>query len=117
MWKIWIDEGKGRVMVTLSGLMTPEDADRFGHEMNMVMENARNRFGVLHALLDASAAPVQPAETVARLQSPEGYLQSSEDRYAVVVATSLGKMQARRLTPEDQVGIFMSMAEADEWLG
>jgi hypothetical protein len=104
------------ICIACSGMWTPEQVDACFDTLRIQIGEMRASFGRVRVLVDRREAVPQPASTVERLRSHThmGYLPG--DRIAVVVDSSLSKMQLRdQLDPETHK-LFISENAATTWL-
>ncbi len=116
MFCIRLDDAAGIVRVSRLALQQPSDVDRYADVLSSVLRTARQRFGKARVLADLRQSPVRTQTTAERLRQCNESLYRPGERVALLVETSLLKMQLRRnLIPEYQ-NIFMSENAAVTWL-
>lgn len=102
-------------LVSGGGLNTSEVIIRYFSELEVVVDSQRKKFGGARVLLDLNGALVNPAEIALQIGALSGALFRDRDRVAVVNATALLKLQAKRVTlPHHE--IFEDEASAKKWL-
>lgn len=107
----------GRLHVTVAGLLSEADADRYIVELSSAADKMRKGNGHALILVDGRESPVQPAQIMAKMANIQSILIVNEkDRAAYVVRSTLGKMQAQRLSNSAQLNIFLTEQEALDWL-
>lgn len=119
MLEIVIDEMKQLVRAThlADALMTVDDVQRYNAEIAKQVNSAAKQFGKIRLLVDCRKLSIQPSEVVEAFDRPEQLLQTPEDRYALVLASNLAKIQARRVFGDDyRLGAFLSIDTAEIWL-
>jgi len=116
MFAFRIDEKNKLVHVEIAGIMSVSEVERFNEELLANASAARRLFGSFRFLVDARLCPVQPAETIGSFKLPHEVLKGGDDRYAVVLGSTLSKLQANRLSDDDRVRAFLSMDDAEAWL-
>jgi hypothetical protein len=116
MFQFKIDEKNRIVQVELAGIMSVAEVDQLSKELLEKASTARRKFGSFRLLVDAASCPVQPAEALSRVVLPGDLLKGDDDRSAVVVGSTLQKLQATRVLVDERVRLFMSTAEAKAWL-
>ena len=116
MFVFQIDEQKKIVHVEVSGIVSVAEAEKLNQELLANASAARRKFGSFRLVVDARLSPVQPADTINSFKPPREILISEDDRYAVVVGSSLSKLQANRVLEDNRTRAFLSMNEAESWL-
>lgn len=91
------------------------DVDRYLAVLGDIVRDARLRFGRVRVLADLRNAPVRTQEAAERLRVGNLALYRPGDRVALIVESSLLKMQLRRTLVEYQ-NIFLSPHAAETWL-
>lgn len=117
--EIVIDELKQLVLATHVSdvLMTVDDVRRFNAEFAKQVNIAAGRFGKIRLLVDCRKLSIQPPEVVETFDKPEQLMPNPDDRYALVLASNLAKIQTRRVFGNDcRVGTFLSIDDAEAWL-
>ena len=110
-----IDQLPDYALVSGGGLNTREVIDRYFSELEVVVDSQRRKFGGARVLLDLNGALVNPAEIALQIGTLSGALFRDRDRVAVINATALLKLQAKRVTlPHHK--IFEDEASAKKWL-
>lgn len=116
MFDIQIDDDTHTIRAHLEGLFTLDEVDRFNVGFLAAAEVAWRRFGVIRILADAVLTPVQPPDVAERFATPTQVLRGPDDRFAVLIASTLSKIQAARVLPDDRAGVFTDRAEAEAWI-
>jgi len=121
----WLDDPQFRVGIdTVHGVVrsekltvqTADDVDRYIDALTLILTGARQRFGHALVLADLRDAPIRSQLAAERLRQHNLKLYHPGERVALLVSSSLLKMQLRRnLVPEYQE-IFMSERAAILWL-
>lgn len=91
------------------------DVDRYLSALGDVVRDARLRFGRVRVLADLRNSPVRTQEAAERMRLGNLALYRDGDRVALIVESSLLKMQLRRTLVEYQ-NIFLSPSAAETWL-
>jgi hypothetical protein len=113
--EIHYDAARKLVMCRNSGFFSEDDIACFERDLPIAVANARRDSPSVHALFDNASAVVQRAEIAARMAVTGAACIRPGDRFAVVVASSLIKMQADRLLAPGMRN-FLTLAEAEAWL-
>ena len=92
-----------------------DEVDRYLRVIGDIVRDARLRFGRVRVLADLRNSPVRTQEAAERLRMGNLALYRSGDRVALIVESSLLKMQLRRTLVEYQ-NIFLSPHAAETWL-
>ncbi len=117
MYSFDFDEAAGVLRASAGGFWSADDADAFREELRARATDARRRAGRLRLLVDGTGSQVQKPEVTDRLATlAAALIQSPRDRIAVVIGSSLIKMQAERVLQTDGAQAFLSSAEANAWL-
>lgn len=100
-----------------SAMLTVDDVERFNADLAKLVAIAAARFGRLRVLADTHRLPILPPDVSQLFDKPDRVLRAAGDRYALVVASNLAKLAARRvLGRDDRVGLFLSSEAAELWL-
>ncbi|APR53894.1 STAS/SEC14 domain-containing protein [Sphingomonas koreensis] len=91
------------------------DVDRYLATLGDVVRDARLRFGKVRVLADLRNSPIRTQEAAERMRTGNLALYRDGDRVALIVESSLLKMQLRRTLVEYQ-NIFLSPSAAETWL-
>lgn len=95
-------------------ILSPEDVDAFTEELSAGFRRHRFQRGY-HLLLDLSAGPVQPQNTLAAFQA--GFARYPHaGRIAVVASGALLRLQVRRVMTQTTLRLFDDMTGARAWL-
>lgn len=117
MFKIGFEPETGILRSENKGFWTADEARRYMEEIARQASQARRTAGALKLLVDGREADVVPADTAAVLADFERrIIAAPTDRVAVVVGSSLAKMQTRRNFASPQSEIFVSPSAAETWL-
>jgi hypothetical protein len=111
-----IDNDKGMIFLSVEGMLSLDEARRLNAEMKATIAEARRRFGAARIVADARNSPVQPTEVTACLEPPSKFLDGEGERYGVVVATSLSKLQVNRIIDDGRAKAFLSIDAAEDWV-
>ena len=119
MAEMVIDELKQIVRATHldSAMLTVDDVKCFNADLAKLVAIAAARFGRLRVLVDARRLPIQLSEVGVHFDGPERLLRTPDDRYALVLGSSLAKIQTRRILGDDKrMRMFLSLDAAELWL-
>ena len=116
MFEFVYEEATGILCVRVLGLWTMAEVERYGHEAAGQFAAARSRSGMLRLLVDCSAGYVCPRDLVEPLARVGMKYHQDGDRVAVVMSSSLVKLQVRRMMEDGPRDMFGSHAEAQAWL-
>jgi len=118
MYKIAFDDATKILTATIVGFWTAAEARQYLSEFERELKLARRICGgATRILIDCTQSTIQSQEVIEVLQSAQLLIQSLPgDRCAVVVSSSLAKIQTARTTENPSVRSFLAMAEATEWL-
>lgn len=96
-------------------VQTVPEVDHYLAVLGEVVRDVRLRFGRVRVLADLRNSPVRTQEAAERMRLGNLALYRSGDRVALIVESSLLKMQLRRTLIEYQ-NIFLSPNAAETWL-
>ncbi|MEI9851797.1 MAG: hypothetical protein WDN24_14285 [Sphingomonas sp.] len=117
MYDIAFDGSSGIISVRANAVLNAEEFARYARELRHHVLRARWRQGQVRILVDATAGGVLPgdvAQGIAELQRE--LLTGAHDRIAVIVSTSLQKLQVRRISLPGKGETFLSESAARTWL-
>ncbi|MBV9842263.1 MAG: hypothetical protein JOY99_12185 [Sphingomonadaceae bacterium] len=115
MITIEFDELKCIVRVTSSGMISINEAKRFAQQINNIAEKARRACGRVRILVKADGT-IQQSAVVDVFSGMDRPVKHPTDRMAVIVSSSLAKIQARRGFKSDLEQAFLSEGAALKWL-
>jgi hypothetical protein len=117
MYELNFNEELGLLEATLSGFWTLETVIAFQKDMaGMVMKYSR-RFPKFGMLSDARELSVMSADaSKAFSEGSHDFARLHHGRVAIVLETSLNKMQARRATADQEPSFFADIGDARQWL-
>ena len=118
MFDVHYDRRANCLKISVTGFFKPEDVALLAREVGAKALEARAARDDFDALVESLDFPVQ-ANDVADLLSNimRGGMALTKGRAAVVVGSVLNKAQAERTLVHPRVRVFMSIAEAEAWLG
>jgi hypothetical protein len=115
-----VDPARKLVMLTMSGLVSPEDGAWIAEDFRAAIWTLGEDVGDHLSLYDFSGVPVVPAATLEQLRE---MLTNPEVRklwarkLAIVTSTALGRLQAQRVKDvRPDIGLFDTREDALEWL-
>lgn len=110
------DDKRRMIRIDCHGVWTPAQVDACFEELKTLVEEMRTRLNRVRVFVDRRQAVPQPDATVERLKihTKRGY--QPEDRIAVVVDSSLAKMQLRDQLDPQTHKLFLSENAASTWL-
>lgn len=114
-YKIRIDD---RHVIRISDLDVQrlEDVECYLAELEDVIASIRQRYGHVRVLADLRRSPVRTQESAERLRLGNMALYRAGDRVALLVESSLLKIQLRRNLIAEYQNIFTSPEAAEMWL-
>ncbi len=98
------------------GVCTPEQVDRHFAELRAARDLMREQLGYVLILADLRGSVVQSPETTARVQAGTEASFAPDDRVALIVSSSLEKMQRKRYVTAPGRQLFISENAAIIWL-
>ena len=111
-----IDGRRGLVRTVLAGFFELDDVARYRDARNRAIARLGFPPNRHLTLIDGSTCKVSTQEVIAALQGVIGEPGYRSRRCAMVVPGVLAKMQARRAVQRGDVGMFDTLAAAEEWL-
>lgn len=115
-WSFAVDHHRRLVRIDLAGDFTIEDVERMDLGRKGAIGTLRGRFNDHLALIDATGCAPSPPDVAAALQSAIGNPVFRAQRCAMVVASGLIKMQARRVVNRPDMLFCTTLAEAEAFL-
>lgn len=116
MYSLRYDAERGFIRMVVQGFWDIPTVEACTAEMLPLLKAARAGGGRALVLSDARDFPVQSAEVGAafgRMEAVTGHLR---DRMAMVVGSTLSKMQGQRTVAGSTTEFFTDIAEAEAWL-
>jgi hypothetical protein len=110
------DRTLGAMRLTGRGLFSIEQVEAYFTHYRRLAERMRRERGAVRVLADLREAAVQSVEVAGYVRDRGEGLRREEDRFAVVLASSLVKLQMRRVVGSPQHAFFLSPAAAETWL-
>jgi len=112
-YMVRFDPDSGVLRVTHSGYLSGETYARYREEFASAIADARVTTPILRILIDGrEMEEMPPADRIAELSRPF----IPEDRIALIVRSSLLKMEARRVAHSPALQTFLSENAAWTWL-
>ncbi|WP_447724092.1 hypothetical protein [Sphingomonas koreensis] len=115
LYEIARDDQLKILRITRVAVQQLADVDRYLAVLGDVVRDARLRFGRVRVLADLRNSPIRTQEAAERMRVGNLVLYRAGDRVALIVESSLLKMQLRRTLVEYQ-NIFLSPHAAETWL-
>ena len=115
MYSVDYDSQAGIVRMSVEGFWTRQTVEALSIDLLAVLSRVKASGRPVLVLSDAREFPVQSAEVGEAFAVMDAQAAKLRDRLAMVVGSTLGKMQARRAAGSD-IGFFDSMEEAEHWL-
>lgn len=113
----FLDEASGILFVETSGFWSRATAISFKNELKHRLDASRRDLGYALSLIDGRASVVQSAEVMTILADIEKVAVSGDnDRSALILTSSLLKMQAQRSMVTSRSMAFLSFDAARTWL-
>jgi hypothetical protein len=111
------DESQALLTVVQQGYWSIADFRAFEHDFLIQHARIRVKRRSYKVLADCRDYPVQPPEIGAAFGVLfEKLMGENKGPYAIVAASALNKMQARRALPFPNIQIFTDLDEAKSWL-
>jgi hypothetical protein len=117
MFSFKIDDSRGIVRGTLSGMLTLDDAARFKAEALRQAQSLRAQSGRMLMIMDSRQAETHSTEVNERFRGfTASLVVSDQDRIALVMGSSFRKVRAAELHASPHVKAFISPNAAEIWL-
>ena len=117
MFRIELDADAKLVRITVAGFWEPQDVPVFAKAVGARAQEARAAGDDFNVLIESLDFPVQSNEVADLLASVmAGGAALTSGWIAVVVGSQLNKLQAERTLLHPRLRVFLSIAEARDWL-
>lgn len=116
MFTVTYEEQNGLVRCTCSGFLTIEDVRAYHAESLKAIARARSAFGHVKMIVQSVDSQVQSPEVMKEVEATMWPMTDPHDRLAVIVSSSLSKMQFSRTIQSPQVQAFLSDSAALLWV-
>ncbi len=116
MFHFAFESGSGILSVRVSGSWTLSEIDRYAREAGPQFAQAREQAGRLRLLVDLGATAVISQSLLDPLARAGMQYSRADDRVALVVNSTLLKLQMRRMIADAPAEIFVTLDEAAAWL-
>lgn len=117
---VTVDPAKKLVILTMTGVISPEDGAWMGEEVRSAVRSLGDDVGQHVTLYDFSGVPVVPQATLEQLRETfrnEAIKHLWARKLAIVTTTALGRMQAQRVKEvRGDLEIFGDRDAALAWL-
>lgn len=113
---ISIPAGQAYILVTGSGLWTPDQVETHFGKLDRELRAMRARVGGARVLVDLRKAKVQTAEAAEKMKSWTGRIYRAEDQVAVICGTALLSMQIKHQAKVYNLRTFTDRQAATAWL-
>ncbi|RYD54293.1 MAG: hypothetical protein EOP60_07965 [Sphingomonadales bacterium] len=103
--------------LTVSGFWAPADVPAFARAVGAETQRVRAIRDDFDVIVDSLEFPVQSNDVADLLTNVmTGGAPSTSGRFAVVVGSQLNRLQAERTLVHPRLRVFLSLAEAQDWL-
>jgi hypothetical protein len=116
LYAIRYDAEREIIRIARLGVQNVDDVERYLKELSRVVCEMRARCGRVRLLADLRYSPVRTSAVAERIRVANLALYRPGDRVALLVESSLLKMQLRRNLVPDYQNIFLSPTAAEIWL-
>jgi hypothetical protein len=116
-FSIGLDEEAEIIVVTARGFWSMGPLERHFDEFAEVVADQRASGWTIRVLVDLREADVQLGEVIKRVIVRTAQVYEPHDRLAIVIASSLSKMQLRHIAARIDRKFFISIDAARAWLG
>jgi hypothetical protein len=115
-FRLDLDEEAGVILVYGAGFWTLESLNSHFDALRLVVDRRRASGDKIKVLVDLREASVQNSDVTAAISLRTSEIYAVEDRVAIVVSSSLAKLQMRRSVHRVQHEFFISQQAAKTWL-
>ncbi|MBY0519969.1 MAG: STAS/SEC14 domain-containing protein [Sphingomonas sp.] len=115
-WKFDTDPAKKLLRIRLSGTFSVADVEQMDLERKGAIGTLRCRFNDHRVLIDVSRCDLSTPDVAEALQAAIGNPVFRAGKCAMVVASALIRMQARRVVNRPDMRFCTSVEEAEAWL-
>lgn len=117
MYSLDFEQETGILRVIVFGFFSDEVARQFAHDFPLAVRDARARSNRLLMLMDATQGELMTPAVAAQMKGlEERFVTEPSDRCAVMVGSSLHKLQIRRVFDTERTQVFVSENAARTWL-
>lgn len=116
MFHFTFEPASGILYVKVVGAWTMPEVERYGREAGGRFADARKAAGSLRLLVDLSEAEILSQSVIDPLARAGMQYARPDDRVALVVASTLLKLQMKRMIGDAPTPIFLSTRDAAAWL-
>lgn len=116
MFNFAFDSASGILSVKVIGSWTMPEVERYAREAGGQFDIARKAAGSLRLLVDLSDAEILSQSIIEPLAKAGMQYSRPDDRVALVVGTTLLKLQMRRMIGDAPTPIYLSVKDAADWL-
>lgn len=116
MFSFSFDDAVGILRVEVDGSWTMPEVARYGREAGPQFREARHRAGSLRLLVDLRRTQILNQEVIRPLGEAGMQFARADDRVALLVSSSLLKLQMKRMVGDAPANIFMVEDAAVAWL-
>lgn len=115
-WTIETEPAKGLLRMVLAGTYSVADVERLDLERKSAIGALKIAFNHYVVLIDVRGCDISSQDVAAALNTAIGNPVFRARRCAMVVASTLVRMQARRVVDRPDLQFFEDPAEAEAWL-
>lgn len=116
MFHFSFDPGSGILTVSVEGAWTLPEVERYAREAGLQFTAARRQAGRLRLLIDLLQTDVLSQAIIEPLAKAGMQYSQPDDSVALVVPSTLMKIQMKRMIGNAPNPIFLSLDEATNWL-
>ena len=111
-----VEPQTGVVHSVFHGFWTTKDCDRYDVELTRFVTAARSTYGAALVMVDRRETGVQSQDVIERYYRLNRLVYQEGDHLAIIVSSSLAKLQIRRAMDSRWSKAFMSEDAARTWL-
>ena len=110
------DRETGIITIVGEGVYTFIQAQEHFAALAALVSSVRSKRGRVKVLIDTARSAVQPANVAEKIEKSIRSLYTPQDRVALIVASTLHKVQMRRIADPKIIHLFISRDAALTWL-
>jgi hypothetical protein len=116
-FEVGYDMGKQRLDITIKRYLQPSEGQAMDEAVQAAARSACRRGSKFDMLVDMAAAAPQTQSDIPRIQAGLSQTEQFGLKYcAIVIASTLLRLQVKRIVSDDRYEFFESISAAKEWL-
>ena len=116
MYEVTTNLARSLVKAKLSGFFSVEEVQAFSRDEQAAARQVVNHSGYFNLLVEGSGGVTQAQDVIGAFNELASASTLKAQRIAIVVESALLRLQLRRVLARDQIRLFETIAEAEDWL-